>query len=139
MRLAQLVEPQPQPQGTIMRHAVVDCEHSAPLVQVLDVPVPQLMVIRQRTVDDMLQDLVGGEPLEEKLTVPQPVPPALRCTVGQFSLSLVDVDAVLDRAQQRIVEQISFSEQHTVDTVDIPVPFVEEPAASQERVQQGNC
>ena len=74
-----------------MRHAVEDYEHSAPLVQVLDVPVPQMMVIRQRTVGGMLQDLVDGvqlhvEALEEKLAVPQPVPP--------------------DRTQQRFVEQL---------------------------------
>ena len=56
-------------------------------------------------------------------------------------LSLVDGDAVFDRAQQRIVEQFLF-EQRTVDPVDIPVLDVEEPAevysVPQERVQQRN-
>ena len=61
------------------------------MVQVLDVPVPQPMEIQQRTVDDMLQDMVDRvqqriAPLAELEVVPRPVPP--------------------DRTQQRAVQQV---------------------------------
>ena len=79
------------PQDGMMRHAVRDYEHYAPMVQVLDAPVPQPMEIQQRTVDFLLQDMVDRvqqriAPLAEMEVVPRPVPP--------------------DRTQQRAVEQV---------------------------------
>ena len=140
------------PQDGMMRHAVRDHEHYAPMVQVLDAPVPQPTEIPQRTMDDMLQDMLDRvqqqiAPLAEMEVVPRPVPPDKTQQreveqVGVPVLSLVDGDAVFDRAQQRIVEQFLF-EQRTVDPMGIPVPgVVEEPAevysVPQERVQQQN-
>ena len=127
-------------QDGVSRHAVRDYDHYAPLVQVLDVPVPQPMEIPQRTVDDMLQDMADRVqqrivPLNELEAVSRSGPPdrtqqrAVEPT-GAPVLSLVDGDAVFDRAQQRIVGQFLF-EQCTVDPVDIPVPVVVGPVEVQ--------
>ena len=82
-----------RPQDGVMRHAVRDYEHNAPMVQVLDVPVPQPVEIQQRTVNDMLMDMTDRvqqriAALEEMESVPRPLPP--------------------DRTQQRAVEQWEF-------------------------------
>ena len=142
--LAAGVRPNPlsevRTQDGVSRHAVRNYEHYAPLVQVLDVPVPQPMEIPQRIVDDMLQDMADRVqqrivPLDELEAVSRLAPPdrtQQRAVehMGAPVLSLVDGDAVSDRAQQRIVEQCLF-EQRTVDPVDVPVPVVVEPVEVQ--------